>query len=102
MPTSSSCAHEFHPFCAKSAFRLANSTRFAQNGPLRRGLMPAQRVIPCLGLTHGRGVKRVPFKDLRDAGDPAALAAADDPGGAGEAVFPDIPAASGAPYILLA
>src|SRR5260370_14700612 len=101
MPTSSSCAHEFHPFCAKSAFRLANSTRFAQNGPLRRGLMPAKRVIPCLDVTDGRVVKGVRFKDLRDAGDPAQLAAAYDREGADEVVFLDITASSDARKILL-
>jgi len=38
--------------------------------------MPAKRVIPCLDVTEGRVVKGVRFQDLRDAGDPAELAAA--------------------------
>jgi cyclase len=64
-------------------------------------LMPAKRVIPCLDVTGGRVVKGVRFRDLRDAGDPAELAAAYDKEGADEIVFLDITASSDARKILL-
>ena len=35
----------------------------------------AKRIIPCLDVDHGRVVKGVNFVNLRDAGDPAELAA---------------------------
>jgi cyclase len=63
--------------------------------------MPARRVIPCLDVTEGRVVKGVRFQDLRDAGDPAELAAAYDREGADEIVFLDITASSDARRILL-
>ena len=63
--------------------------------------MPAKRVIPCLDVTDGRVVKGVRFQDLRDAGDPAELAAAYDREGADEVVFLDITASSDARKILL-
>jgi len=63
--------------------------------------MPAKRIIPCLDVTEGRVVKGVRFKDLRDAGDPAELAAAYDREGADEIVFLDITASSDARKILL-
>jgi cyclase len=63
--------------------------------------MPAKRVIPCLDVTNGRVVKGVRFVDLRDAGDPAELAAAYDREGADEIVFLDITATSDARKILL-
>jgi cyclase len=63
--------------------------------------MPAKRVIPCLDVDAGRVVKGVRFQDLRDAGDPAGLAAAYDREGADEIVFLDITASSGARKILL-
>ncbi len=63
--------------------------------------MPAKRVIPCLDVTEGRVVKGVRFQDLRDAGDPAELAAAYDREGADEIVFLDITASSDARRILL-
>jgi len=63
--------------------------------------MPAKRVIPCLDVDAGRVVKGVRFQDLRDAGDPAELAAAYDREGADEIVFLDITASSGARKILL-
>jgi cyclase len=53
-----------------------------------------KRVIPCLDVTAGRVVKGVSFVDLRDAGDPVALAAAYDAAGADELVFLDITASS--------
>src|SRR5438128_269264 len=64
-------------------------------------VMPAKRVIPCLDVTDGRVVKGVRFQDLRDAGDPAELAAAYDREGADEIVFLDITASSDARKILL-
>jgi cyclase len=63
--------------------------------------MPAKRIIPCLDVTAGRVVKGVKFKDLRDAGDPAELAATYDREGADEIVFLDIRASSDARKILL-
>ena len=52
------------------------------------------RVIPCLDVTNGRVVKGVNFVDLRDAGDPVALAERYDRQGADELVFLDITASS--------
>ena len=49
--------------------------------------MPAKRIIPCLDVDAGRVVKGVRFKELRDAGDPAELAAFYDHEGADEIVF---------------
>lgn len=63
--------------------------------------MPAKRIIPCLDVDGGRVVKGVQFLDLRDAGDPAELAAAYDREGADEIVFLDITASSDARKILL-
>ncbi|HVM01962.1 MAG TPA: imidazole glycerol phosphate synthase subunit HisF [Acidimicrobiales bacterium] len=54
------------------------------------------RVIPCLDVDAGRVVKGVRFVDLRDAGDPAELAARYDGEGADEIVFLDITASSDA------
>jgi cyclase len=54
--------------------------------------MPAKRIIPCLDVDAGRVVKGVRFVDLRDAGDPAEMAAAYDRAGADEIVFLDITA----------
>jgi imidazole glycerol-phosphate synthase subunit HisF len=55
----------------------------------------AVRVIPCLDVDGGRVVKGVNFGGLRDAGDPAELAARYDREGADELVFLDITASSG-------
>ena len=63
--------------------------------------MPTKRIIPCLDVTGGRVVKGVRFVDLRDAGDPAELAAAYDRAGADEIVFLDITASSDERRILL-
>src|SRR5438874_13604381 len=57
--------------------------------------MTAKRVIPCLDVDAGRVVKGVRFRELRDAGDPAELAALYDLEGADELVFLDITATSG-------
>lgn len=50
------------------------------------------RIIPCLDVKDGRTVKGVNFVDLRDAGDPVALAKAYDAQGADELCFLDIAA----------
>ena len=56
--------------------------------------MLTKRIIPCLDIDRGRVVKGVSFVDIRDAGDPAALAALYDREGADELVFLDITASS--------
>jgi len=52
----------------------------------------AKRIIPCLDVDAGRVVKGRHFIDLRDAGDPAELAARYSEEGADELVFLDITA----------
>ena len=52
----------------------------------------AMRIIPCLDVDGGRVVKGTRFVGLRDAGDPAELAARYDAEGADELVFLDITA----------
>ena len=54
--------------------------------------MLKSRIIPCLDVKDGRTVKGVNFVDLRDAGDPVALAKAYDAAGADELCFLDITA----------
>ncbi len=54
--------------------------------------MHLKRVIACLDVDAGRVVKGVEFVDIRDAGDPVALAAHYDAEGADELVFLDITA----------
>lgn len=54
----------------------------------------AIRVIPCLDVDSGRVVKGINFVELRDAGDPVALATAYGQAGADELVFLDITASS--------
>jgi cyclase len=56
--------------------------------------MLAARIIPCLDVTGGRVVKGIRFKELRDAGDPVAVARAYQEQGADELVFLDITASS--------
>jgi cyclase len=56
--------------------------------------MLCKRVIPCLDVDGGRVKKGVRFKELRDAGDPVAVAAAYDAQGADEVCFLDITASS--------
>jgi len=58
--------------------------------------MLTRRVIPCLDVDAGRVVKGVSFVDIRDAGDPAELAAFYNSEGADELVFLDITASSDA------
>jgi cyclase len=54
--------------------------------------MLSKRVIPCLDVRDGRVVKGTRFLDVRDAGDPVALASRYDHEGADEVVFLDITA----------
>ena len=54
--------------------------------------MHTKRVIPCLDIKDGRVVKGIRFVNLKDAGDPADVAAADTQAGADEVVFLDITA----------
>ena len=54
--------------------------------------MLAKRVIPCLDVDRGRVVKGTNFLNLRDAGDPVAVAARYEQEGADELVFLDITA----------
>jgi len=54
--------------------------------------MPLPRLIPCLDVAHGRVVKGVRFKRLRDVGDPVELGAAYSEAGADELVFLDVTA----------
>src|SRR4029078_4689716 len=52
---------------------------------------PLKRVIPCLDVDAGRVVKGTNFVDLRDAGDPVALAERYAAEGADDLVFLDTP-----------
>ncbi len=54
----------------------------------------AKRIIPCLDVDAGRVVKGVKFVDIKDAGDPAEVAARYDREGADEITFLDITASS--------
>jgi len=56
--------------------------------------VPAKRIIPCLDIAAGRVVKGVRFVELRDAGDPVAVARAYEAQGADELTFLDITASS--------
>jgi cyclase len=63
--------------------------------------MLAKRIIPCLDVTAGRVVKGTRFVDLRDAGDPVAVARRYDAQGADEIAFLDITASSDQRDIIL-
>lgn len=52
----------------------------------------AKRIIPCLDVDKGRVVKGVKFVDIRDAGDPVAVARRYNEAGADELTFLDITA----------
>jgi imidazole glycerol-phosphate synthase subunit HisF len=54
--------------------------------------MLTKRIIACLDVAAGRVVKGVQFQQLRDAGDPAELAAAHSEAGADEVVLLDVAA----------
>ena len=60
-----------------------------------------KRIIPCLDVTGGRVVKGVNFVGLRDAGDPAQIAARYNDQGADELTFLDITATSDGRDLLL-
>ncbi len=62
----------------------------------------AKRIIACLDVHDGRVVKGVQFVELRDAGDPAELAAAHSDAGADEIVLLDITATAESRNTLLA
>ncbi len=85
-------AVQFHPekSGATGARVLANFGRFCQpKGPC---MTLARRIIPCLDTDGQRVVKGVHFVNLRDAGDPADLAARYNREGADELVVLDIAA----------
>jgi cyclase len=63
--------------------------------------MFAKRVIPCLDVNRGRVVKGTNFLNLRDAGDPVAVAARYEEEGADELVFLDITASHDGRDIML-
>lgn len=63
--------------------------------------MLGKRIIPCLDINAGRVVKGVQFVDLRDAGDPLAVARRYDSEGADEITLLDITASSDERDILL-
>jgi cyclase len=54
----------------------------------------AKRIIPCLDVDQGRVVKGTRFLEIRDAGDPMAVAARYDREGADELTFLDITASA--------
>jgi imidazole glycerol-phosphate synthase subunit HisF len=63
--------------------------------------MLTRRIVVCLDVDAGRVVKGVRFRDLRDVGDPAELAARYEARGADEIVFLDISASVEARRTLL-
>jgi cyclase len=63
--------------------------------------MFAKRIIPCLDIAEGRVVKGTNFVNLRDVGDPIALATQYAEQGADEIVFLDITASSDKRSILI-
>jgi cyclase len=63
--------------------------------------MLTKRIIPCLDVHGGRVVKGVNFLNIRDAGDPAEIAAFYDKAGADELTFLDITASADARSIML-
>ena len=63
--------------------------------------MLTKRIIPCLDIDGGRVVKGVSFVNIRDAGDPAEMAAFYDREGADELVFLDITASSDGREIMI-
>ncbi len=63
--------------------------------------MLAKRVIPCLDVDRGRVVKGTNFLNLRDAGDPVAVASRYEAEGADELVFLDITASHEGREIML-
>ena len=74
--------------------RPSDTEKFCRAGRGKRLMMFTKRIIPCLDVKNGRVVKGVNFVDLKDAGDPVAIAKAYDEAGADELVFLDITASS--------
>ena len=66
--------------------------RYRKRLRLRDKSLLAKRIIPCLDVKDGRVVKGTRFVNLRDAGDPAEVAALYDQQRADELVFLDITA----------
>ena len=56
--------------------------------------MLTKRIVPCLDVNHGRGVKGVKFQGLQDVDDPVELAKFYSEAGADELVFYDITASN--------
>lgn len=92
MERGSVLACQFHPeLSGKAGLELL--ARWAKGEPgtsVQKGL--ARRVIPCLDVRDGRVVKGVMFQNLRDAGDPAELAARYEDEGADELTLLDVSA----------
>ena len=87
--TSIACSDRLRPFppwvvdrCAgqvkveKASPQARLSCQFTISYPQKTGVMFAKRVIPCLDVNRGRVVKGTNFLNLRDAGDPVAVAGA--------------------------
>lgn len=81
--------------------RLCGHSPFAQEGAGFEEPMLSKRIIPCLDVKDGRVVKGVNFVELRDAGDPVAIAQRYDDEGADELTFLDITASHERRGILL-
>lgn len=70
---------------------MKEATSISNSIPSSTGSL-CRRIIPCLDIKDGRTVKGVNFVDIRDAGDPVALAKQYAQEGADELVFLDITA----------
>jgi cyclase len=83
----------FYVVCRAEMARLGGAFFPFPAFPAKASLMTLKtRIIPCLDVKDGRTVKGVNFVDLKDAGDPVALAKAYDLQGADELCFLDITA----------
>jgi cyclase len=87
---------QFHPELS-GGWGLELLRRWVRGTPATnpRGFAPGsltRRIIPCLDVRDGRVVKGVQFQGLRDAGDPASLAAAYAEQGADELCILDVSA----------
>ena len=94
-------ACQFHPELSGIAgLRLLEHwlTGVSGTSPVVRGRARglAVRIVPCLDVQDGRVVKGIRFQGLRDAGDPAELAARYESEGADEIVLLDIAASPAA------
>ena len=90
--TSSPCSFTRRNPATTGARVLANFVAHAACKRRQRLMTLARRIIPCLDTDGERVVKGVNFVNLRDAGDPAALAARYNQEGADELVVLDIAA----------